>query len=211
MVALLSKIFHDEKKSIISLDESFTTCRWHKDMHIIHRDLKPDNIGFSADGVLKLFDFGLCACVKAQNTRHDTYKMTGNTGTLRYMAPEVALGAPYNKTVDVYSFSVIMWQVFTGKIPFSSLGRKAFMDKVIVGRARPYLDSSWPQRFRSLLEKCWNHDKDKRPDIADVLNEIDTLILEAENDAKLNASSIDVLGESALCAFDMHSESSISH
>ena len=58
---------------------------------IIHRDLKPDNVGFSADGTLKLFDFGLCTCVKRRETLGQTYKMTGNTGSLRYMAPEVRM------------------------------------------------------------------------------------------------------------------------
>ena len=57
---------------------------WNEHVQIIHRDLKPDNIGWSADGTLKLFDFGLCACVRKQIDRRDQYKLTGNTGTLRY-------------------------------------------------------------------------------------------------------------------------------
>jgi hypothetical protein len=56
---------------------------------LIHRDLKPDNVGFTGDGVLKLFDFGLCTLVRNRPNATDTYEMTGNTGSLRYMAPEV--------------------------------------------------------------------------------------------------------------------------
>lgn len=56
---------------------------WSSSVHILHRDIKPDNIGFAADGKLKLFDFGLCAAVRAQREKTEQYRLTGNTGTLR--------------------------------------------------------------------------------------------------------------------------------
>ena len=52
-------------------------------------DLKPANIGFTADMQLKLFDFGLVTCVKKRSHAAEVYEMTGYTGSLRYMAPEV--------------------------------------------------------------------------------------------------------------------------
>ncbi|CAM9193127.1 unnamed protein product [Choristocarpus tenellus] len=59
------------------------------DTFIVHRDLKPDNVGFKADGTLKLFDFGLARVVKRRNRVNARYEMTGETGSMRYMAPEV--------------------------------------------------------------------------------------------------------------------------
>lgn len=81
---------------------------WIPGVHILHRDLKPDNIGWTADGSLKLFDFGLAVCVRSQEVKSETYELTGNTGTLRYMAPEVALGKQYNQSVSRrgYKFSI---------------------------------------------------------------------------------------------------------
>ena len=51
---------------------------------------------------MKLFDFGLCTTVRTREYENEAYDMTGNTGSLRYMAPEVALRKPYTEKVDVY-------------------------------------------------------------------------------------------------------------
>lgn len=88
----------------------------HRDAMIIHRDLKPENLGLSADGRLKLFDFGLCRCVQKRTSENDAYEMTGNTGSLRYMAPEVVLNRGYNEKVDVFSFAVVMWTIAREKV-----------------------------------------------------------------------------------------------
>jgi hypothetical protein len=48
---------------------------------VLHRDLKPDNVGFTADGTLKLFDFGLCTVVRRRTYDNESYDMTGNTGS----------------------------------------------------------------------------------------------------------------------------------
>jgi serine/threonine protein kinase len=161
---------------------------WHSSIHVIHRDLKPDNIGFTADGKLKLFDFGLCACVRTNADRKDQYRLTGNTGTLRYMAPEVALGRQYNSSVDVYSFGVIIWQVLRAKVPFREMGKKAYIQEVVVGGRRPPLDRRWPEGFSSLLQKCWHEDKDLRPSFSVVVSELDALIHEAQGKSSVSMS-----------------------
>ena len=74
----------------------------HPSAMILHRDLKPENLGITSDGRLKLFDFGLCRLVRKRTHLLEAYDMTGTTGSLRYMAPEVALARPYTEKVDVY-------------------------------------------------------------------------------------------------------------
>ncbi|CAM9623510.1 unnamed protein product, partial [Ectocarpus sp. 12 AP-2014] len=62
---------------------------------LMHRDLKPDNIGFAADGQAKLMDFGLAKIIhRTQRCGSVKYTMTGETGSPRYMPPEVATNQP---------------------------------------------------------------------------------------------------------------------
>lgn len=153
---------------------------WSSNASVIHRDLKPDNIGYTADGTVKLFDFGLCVCVLSHESKSDLYKLTGNTGTLRYMAPEVAEGRPYNKSVDVFSFSVILWQVLKGKVPYAAMNAKRFFEKVVKGGTRPALDDRWPQQLKTLLGRGWSADYKSRPDIAEVLSTLEKLLRDCD-------------------------------
>lgn len=142
-------------------------------------DLKPDNIGFTSDGTLKLFDFGLCTCVKATSTDETVYEMTGNTGSLRYMAPEVAMRRAYNEKVDVYSYGIMVWQMARDRVPFKGLSKIEFFSTVVNGDNRPPLDRAWPTRFSTLLKSCWHRDYKKRPSFEDIVVELDKLIFEA--------------------------------
>lgn len=156
----------------------------HNDCMIIHRDLKPDNIGFTEDGTVKLFDFGLCTCVKRTTSSTDTYEMTGNTGSLRYMAGEVALRQPYNEKVDVYSYGILLWQMAKDKVPFKGMNRADFMNLVVKKGVRPKIDKTWPKDFSDLLEACWHVDFTQRPSFEMVSHSLTRQLLQV--DPKLN-------------------------
>lgn len=92
------------------------------------------------------------------------------------MAPEVALREPYSEKVDVYSFGIMLWQMARDSVPFSGLGKTAFMQEVVRGNLRPKLDRAWPEGFNRLLTNCWGREPEKRPSFATILVELKKLM-----------------------------------
>ncbi len=74
---------------------------------VCHRDVKPDNLGITPDRRLKLLDFGLAVALEKGEQATDVYELTGETGSRRYMAPEVCLSEPYGVAVDVAACVII--------------------------------------------------------------------------------------------------------
>ncbi|KAH9324543.1 hypothetical protein KI387_004721, partial [Taxus chinensis] len=85
----------------------------HKPTPIIHRDLTPGNVLQDEEGNLKVTDFGLSRIVQDKNL-HEPLKMTGRTGSFRYMAPEVFREESYDKSIDVFSFALVVQEMFEG-------------------------------------------------------------------------------------------------
>jgi serine/threonine protein kinase len=147
---------------------------------IVYRDLKPDNIGFDDTDGVKLFDFGLAKRWRevevADRGESDgssaTYHLTGQTGSLRYMAPEVAKEEPYNESVDVYSWGILYWQVCALQTPFSKFTARAHSEQVVHGGLRPTPDKTWPVSWRQLQQSCWSTDSTQRPSMAQVLERV---------------------------------------
>jgi serine/threonine protein kinase len=149
-------------------------------LKVAYRDLKPDNIGFDKDGSLKLFDLGLCKEEKITLQGKDgTYRMTGHTGSRRYMAPEVAKDQPYDKSVDVYSFGMLLWEICALEKPYKGYCSKKHMALVVIGGERPKMDhahtSHWPAPLQCLMKRCWSSNPEERPSfesITEILDEI---------------------------------------
>ncbi len=90
---------------------------------ILHRDIKPGNLLLTADGEVKLTDFGLALHLDRDETRATTHESI--LGTLEYLSPEQALGQPVDARSDLYSLGVVLFEMIAGRLPFvtqSSLG-----------------------------------------------------------------------------------------
>jgi len=81
---------------------------------IVHRDIKPHNIVVGGDGRLKVTDFGIARSGASQMTEAGSI-----VGTAQYLSPEQARGAPVDPRSDIYSLGVVLYEMLTGKVPFS--------------------------------------------------------------------------------------------
>lgn len=162
----------NEKKTRFFLAErlhvAFDVCAALDYLHtnqIIYRDLKPDNIGFDIRGDVKLFDFGLAKELdpSLKSEFDELYELSGNTGSLRYMSPEVARSEPYNLSADVYSFGLLLWQVCSLDLPYDGMNRQDHAELVVHGNERPKLDNSWSTPLRILMKRAWEADPLVRP------------------------------------------------
>jgi len=151
---------------------------------VIHRDLKPDNIGFALDGTVKVIDFGLATIVENATPGSDqVYNLSGETGSLRYMAPEVADARPYNHKVDVYSFGMIVWELLSYEKPFEGLDRQQFYERVVHGGERPPLSRKLPVKWSQLITQCWSADAEQRPDFSSIAETLKEMVVCEQNKA----------------------------
>lgn len=130
---------------------------------LIHRDLKPPNLLLIQYGtVLKICDFGTACDIQTH--------MTNNKGSAAWMAPEVFEGSNYSEKCDVFSWGIILWEVFTRRKPFDEIGGPAFriMWAVHNGK-RPPLIQGQPKPLEVLMTKCWSGNTAERPSMSEVV------------------------------------------
>jgi serine/threonine protein kinase len=140
---------------------------------VIYRDLKPKNIGFDQDGRVQIFDFGLARIIPKGS---DGLRLTGLTGTARYMAPEVARSDNYAFSADIYSFGILLWEICTLQKAFIEITSSSFFSRVH-GGARPAIRKIFSKRLKELLQACWHPNPEARPSFATI---VDCLHLEIE-------------------------------
>jgi serine/threonine protein kinase len=139
-------------------------------LRILHRDIKSQNVGFDNNGILKIFDFDVSRILplKSGGGGDDLFHLTKRVGTRRFMAPEVCLGHDYNLKADVYSYTMVLYQIFALKTPFKHMTQLEHIERIMVGGERPSIPRHCPESVRSLLKKGWSPDISTRPDMATI-------------------------------------------
>jgi serine/threonine protein kinase len=154
---------------------------------IVHRDVKTENMLFLGGGDLKIADFGV-ARVEARDPR----EMTGATGTVGYMAPEVLVGKPYNRKCDVYSFGICLWEIYCCEMPFMDLSLADVSSAVVHKDLRPEIPRCCPRDMALIMRRCWHANPAARPEMEEVVGMLEAL------DMKKGRGMVP-LGETAGC------------
>ncbi|KAL6226960.1 hypothetical protein ACLB2K_000919 [Fragaria x ananassa] len=146
--------------------------------NIVHRDLKTANLLMDEHEVVKVADFGV-ARVQAQSG-----VMTAETGTYRWMAPEVIEHKPYDHKADVFSFGIVLWELLTGQLPYSFLTPLQAAVGVVQKALRPTIPKNTNPKFAELLDKCWQQDPTQRPDFSEIVEILRHLAKEVGNEGE---------------------------
>lgn len=104
------------------LDLFIQTCRAVQYAHqknVVHRDLKPANILVSVQGEVKLLDFGIAKIIEEEKNLSELTKFASRPLTVAYSSPEMIEGKAVDKTTDIYSLGIILYELICQKKPFA--------------------------------------------------------------------------------------------
>ena len=168
---------------------------------IVHRDIKPENIMLRPDGYVKVLDFGIAKLAEQEvpvTIPKDKALLLVETnlgsilGTVRYMSPEQACGAPADKRTDIWSLGVVLYEMVTGHAPFTGDTPREVMSSILEKEPPPLTRyvAHTPAELRQIIGKALRKDRTERYQSAgEVLQELKNLRRKLESKAELERST----------------------
>ncbi len=118
---------------------------------VIHRDIKPENIHIDRAGKVRLMDFGIASAAGVNIS-----KAGSTAGTPFYMAPEQVLGVDVTIQADIYSFGIVLYELFTGKKPFQGAKVEEIFEQVLHNPVdtQPLVEAGVPVGVIGAIQRC---------------------------------------------------------
>ena len=147
-------------KEVVHFAKQITRALAHAhERGIIHRDIKPQNIMLLRDGTLKVADFGIAAL------ENEVYENNGQTiGSIHYIAPEQARGNSPDARSDLYSLGVVMYEMLSGRLPFTGNTLAEIAVKHMNAKPEPLrsIFPSIPEELEQITLKAMSANLDER-------------------------------------------------
>src|SRR5438128_1748510 len=140
---------------------------------IVHRDIKPENIMLRPDGYVKVLDFGIAKLaeqeVPATLPKDEALLLVETNlgsilGTVRYMSPEQARGAPVDKGTDIWSLGVVLYEMVAGRVPFTSETPGEAMSSILEKEPPPLTNyvAHTPAELQQIISKTLRKEREER-------------------------------------------------
>src|SRR6266498_109135 len=158
------------------------------DQNIIHRDFHIGNILYENEIDIVISDLGISkSSTKSIDNDDEIY------GVISYMAPEILQQKEYTLASDIYSFSMIMWELMIGRMPFWDQNNDIeLIIKICKNFRPPIIIKNTPKGYNELMQECWDSDPNKRPTAFDIREKlINIKRVEEENQTEI-IKSLDI-------------------
>uniref|UniRef100_A0AAG5DV41 Tyrosine-protein kinase receptor n=1 Tax=Anopheles atroparvus TaxID=41427 RepID=A0AAG5DV41_ANOAO len=155
-------------------------CRYMESKRFIHRDIAARNCLLSSKGpgrVVKIADFGMARDIY----RSDYYRKGGKAMLpIKWMPPEAFLDGIFTSKTDVWSFGVLLWEVFSlGLMPYTGLPNRDVM-QLVTGGGRLDAPQGCPMAVYRIMADCWNPTPEERPSFSNLLERLTTCTQDPE-------------------------------
>jgi serine/threonine protein kinase len=124
---------------------------------IVHRDLAARNLLLSADGSIKITDFGLSRILFG-----DDVSIPNGLVAVAWMAPESLSSARFSSASDMYSFGMVLFELWTRRLPFDDIGHLPTIKDCVLHGQRPVLDAHDSVVLQQLYQQCVDADPSRR-------------------------------------------------